>query len=256
MGNLDARNTKLMLHNKDYYEGRIFHSSCDGDIVVIEYKNNCHVLCEFINTKNRYVFYLRQLLKGNCKDRLAPKIYGVGYIGVGNYKTTKHRVAYDVWHDMLRRCYYEPDQKAANVRYIGCRVSEEWFNFQVFADWFYANCFTTNMPRIDKDILGSKTKVYSPQTCCIVPHIINTAVIYETSSNTSGAVGVTMCGDNNFHAQISKYGKKIDLGRFDNIDDAKNHYCQEKKRYLMELAESYKSEILPSVYEALNNYCL
>ena len=48
--------------------------------------------------------------KGEIKCPYEPRVYGVGYVGEGKYKTKeneKHTRVYRTWYDMLRRCYDE-----------------------------------------------------------------------------------------------------------------------------------------------------
>ena len=61
--------------------------------------------------------------------------------------------------------------KEKHPTYENVYVCEEWHNFQNFAKWYYNNYYSINEERmeIDKDILYKNNKVYSPDTCIIVP---------------------------------------------------------------------------------------
>ena len=101
------------------------------------------------------------------------KIYGIGFIGVGNYKSrnkTGHTKAYNAWAAMLQRCY-DSKLHLRNPTYKECSVIEEWYNFQNFAGWFEKNYIDGY--QLDKDLLIKGNKIYSPETCCFVPKEIN-----------------------------------------------------------------------------------
>lgn len=102
------------------------------------------------------------------KDRLAPSVYGIGFMGEGrykasiNYKTTRQ---YETWKSMMRRCYSSVSLKARPT-YRDCTVCDEWHNFQNFAKWFDNNYIKGY--ELDKDIKVNGNKTYSPCTCMFV----------------------------------------------------------------------------------------
>lgn len=105
------------------------------------------------------------------KDRMKPSVYGIGYVGNGEYVTRKgsvHTTAYDKWHGILERCY-SPNASVKHPSYRDCYICDEWMNFQVFAKWFYENYPDDGISyHIDKDIKVKGNKVYSPSTCLFV----------------------------------------------------------------------------------------
>ena len=107
---------------------------------------------------------------GNIKHPMTPTIYGIGFVGVGKFKTCdkngKHTKCYEVWLSMLRRCYDHKYQEKHST-YKDCTVCKEWHDFQVFAQWFYEHYYELENERmtLDKDILCKGNKVYSPETC-------------------------------------------------------------------------------------------
>ena len=88
-------------------------------------------------------------------------------------------------------CYDENELKK-EPSYIGCKVCEEWLNFQNFARWIYDNKYECDDLELDKDLLIKGNKIYSPNTCCLLPHEINYAI--------------SMCFDRNRHVfLLNKY---------------------------------------------------
>ena len=84
-------------------------------------------------------------------------IFSVGYNTKETYKSTengKKTKCYQTWQNMLMRCYDEKFH-ARKPAYIGCKVCEEWHNFQNFAKWYEENYYEIEGERmyLDKDIL-------------------------------------------------------------------------------------------------------
>ena len=86
---------------------------------------------------------------------------------------------------MLSRCYSNKQQKRQSS-YKGCTVCSEWLNFKNFSDWYESHFYQIEGQKmcVDKDILFKGNKIYSPQTCCIVPNEIN--VLFTKMSKEYG----------------------------------------------------------------------
>lgn len=156
--------------NQSVFEGDIFTTQHGCKALVVTYRNACKVLIEFQDAhKHRLWTRAAHLREGSVKNPYHPRIYGVGYIGVGQYSATaggKMTEAYSRWKAMLERCYCHK-QQARNPCYIGCTVHPSWHNFQVFAEWFYVNHKPCH--QLDKDKLHPGNKVYGPDYCCFIP---------------------------------------------------------------------------------------
>lgn len=150
--------------------GNAFKSTKCGDFVVVS-KIDKLFLCRFVDTGFEVLAQSSQIKKGNVKDKSLPSLFGVGFIGSGSYKSTengKPTKAYMHWHGIHRRCY---DEKYHELypSYIDCEVCEEWQEYQVFAAWY-----EENKPEeggrweLDKDIIKSGNKIYSPLFCKLV----------------------------------------------------------------------------------------
>ena len=152
--------------------GQRFTTMYCGDVVVYDYKNSKEVLIVFIDT-NTLMKTTKRVLTGSdrprLRDLLAKSVFGVGCIGVGRHKAhenSRDTKAFSIWRAMLRRCYYEPDNKPWRE---GCTVVDEWFNFQVFAEWFEGNYPSDGMKyQLDKDLTILDNKQYSPEACSFV----------------------------------------------------------------------------------------
>lgn len=141
--------------------------------MVTEYKSYKKVHIKFLSTGFESAVQASQIRTGKVRDRLYPSVYGVGYIGKGEYKAkvnNKNTKSYQVWFDIIRRSY-SPKQQEKQPTYKGCTVSKVWHNFQNFAEWFELNYIEGY--HIDKDIKAKGQKVYGPDFCSFVTQAEN-----------------------------------------------------------------------------------
>ena len=238
------------------HENRIgeTHINNNGDkLTIVNYKGNFRYLIKFDdNTEINGVRY-DHIKSGNVKNPNAPIVYGIGYSSVGKYSQKEHRSAYRKWQGMLERCYSEK-YHIKKPTYIGCSVSKDWFNFQVFADWFYdeTNGYKEGY-QLDKDILIKGNKIYSPETCCFVPQEINTLLVKGDSKRGNLPIGVRK-NHNGFQARLSINGNLKNMGTYSTQEEAFSVYKKEKESYIKNLADEIKNNITPKVYDALINY--
>lgn len=118
-----------------------------------------------------------KLNAGVFKNPNKPVVCGVGYIGLGKYSSSKDKTptkSYTVWNSMIERCY-----SGRYPSYEGVEVCKEWFNYQNFAEWYSLNSFDKHGKyQLDKDLLGD-SKLYSPETCCLLKDNINQLITSE-----------------------------------------------------------------------------
>lgn len=159
---------------------------------------------------------------------------------------------YRVWRGMINRCYDTKTQKR-NPMYIGCVIDERWRHFSSFFEWYNQNY--QDVYDLDKDILIKGNKVYGPDTCCFVPHLINS--IFTKSKSARGLYPIGVCRrGNRYQARMLMYDKSINLGSFSTPSEAFQAYKTAKEAYIKEVATSYYNEgkITEKVYRALMNY--
>ena len=224
---------------------------------ITEYFN--HDNCTVLLNDGHFIYNVnyRNLQNGVVRNHFHKSIYNVGYLGKGRHKTKalgKPTKVYGKWFGLMERCYSEIYQEKQPT-YIGCSVAEEWHNFQNFGDWFDSNFKPEYMNNwaLDKDILVKGNKIYSSETCCLVPREINN--LFNTRSNCRGdlPIGVLKCGKK-YVASFTKGTVSIHLGIFNTPEEAFQAYKTEKEKYIKEVADKWKGLISDKVYEALINY--
>ena len=108
---------------------------------------------------------------------------------------------------------------------------------------------------LDKDILFKGNKIYSPETCCIVPHSINTLILNCAKNRGELPVGVWYDDEKGkFRSGLSYCGQMIKLGTFNTTEEAFKRYKVYKEDLIRDIAEQYKGEIPYKVYEAMKNW--
>lgn len=132
---------------------------------------------------------------------------------------------YHKWRSMLARCYSQVVQDAHQT-YVGCEVCESWKTLSHFKEWFDSQPQNRYTWQLDKDVLVCGNKVYSPETCLLIPQWLNK---FLTNTHDGGCCY--------YHKRNKKYttsvndfhtGKRKHLGYFDTEDEAKLEWKKAK----------------------------
>ncbi len=144
----------------------IFTKSC-GLMEVVKILNKDKALVKFVDTGFEVEVFRSNMRTGEVKDPTMPIVAGVGFIGVGKYKSKVKGMlqdSYSKWTGMMYRCY--GDHTGKNRCYSDVSVCKEWHNFQNFARWYEENYpLDGGKYELDKDLSAKSKKIYSPETC-------------------------------------------------------------------------------------------
>lgn len=221
---------------------------------IIAYRRSEDIDVEFQDSykvvKNTtYVNFKRGQVK-NPYDKIA---CGIGYVGEGKYLTKENGRStkiYSCWVHMLERCYYEKNKNLHQSYYGTCSVCDEWLNFQVFAKWYEDNFYEIRERLdLDKDILIPGNKIYSPNTCLLVPQRINELFTYKLKSNGL-PVGISRTISGQY---LAKYNGE-QLGIYNTLEEAYEKYAIKKEEVIKQIAKQYQHMIPEKLYNALLNY--
>lgn len=163
------------------------------------------------------------------------------------YTKGKTEKAYNSWKGMKNRLtggtytytykYAGKERVKDYSAYNDCDLVEDWLDYKNYEEWFnkqtYRMVNTDIKFEVDKDILFKGNKIYSPETCLIVPGRINrffvnsgcTVTLRGNKFHTSirSYVGLNGTGNDNIKA-ILEYDRQIAISR----------YYEEKNRILQE----------------------
>lgn len=236
-------------------EGQTYPTREGGEVKVLEYISSENVIVEHQGIVKYTVRSSSVVIRrGNLKDRYRRSICKVGYIGIGAYSSAKRSKTYKTWVGVIERCYLVgSDGKHRYPSYADCSVSEEWHNFQNFAEWYEAQEKGEGW-QIDKDILVVGNRIYSKETCCVVPSQINTLTNNNTPTGKSELpVGVATYRGR-FQAKMRMRGVKIGLGTFDTKEEAHERYCECKYAHIRDLIENEYAYLREDIKKALLNW--
>lgn len=224
----------------------------DGNATIISYFKKNSVLVEFdCGTQTKTT--ITSLIRGKTRNPNKPSLLGIGAIGQGTYSSSDELI-YNSWCNMLKRCYDVNNRHYSSYGGAGVRVCDEWHNFQNFAAW-YDSQYKEDGWQIDKDLLCYGNKLYSAETCMIIPRELN-MVIQKRAKGECRLSGVTKHGAK-YRAQIStdKWERGSEyLGLFTTAEDAHRAYIDRKKSVIRELAERWVLKVPDRIYLALLAY--
>ncbi|HSE99794.1 MAG TPA: hypothetical protein VLA48_02770 [Nitrososphaeraceae archaeon] len=216
------------------------------EVEIIEYFNAHNCTIKFSCGYIKYNVCYGNVLKGTISYPFHKSVYGVGYYGIGNYGGIKDAKAYYVWHSMIGRCYSQKELLRYPT-YSDCSVIEEWYDFQKFTKWFYEN-YKKGF-HLDKDILVKGNKIYSPETCCFVPHEINSLFTKTNAKRGQYPIGVSKNGSRYLAKLNHKYIKNCKTP-----EEAFEAYKIAKEVHIKELADRWKDQIDEKLYQAMYTY--
>lgn len=203
----------------------------------------------------------KEIRNGNIKNKNHPHIYGIGYIGEGIYKCSfvdtdgKHNTPeYEAWRGIIRRCYSEENKSYPVYGARGVVVSEDWHNFQVFAEWYTSQKAYYKRWHLDKDLVDYQSKLYSEEYCTLVPKEIN-------SLFTGGFKTIVQAMENGkWKVQMQKGDKcsngekrQTFLGYYSTKEQALDVFFEEKAAIAENVAIKNKELLDKRVYLNLTN---
>lgn len=240
----------------DFKVGDILSNTQGSDYTIIEYKNSRNVIVEF-NDAHKHQAKIRAyaLKTGMIRNPFHPSVSGVGYIGVGEFSSSANnigKVAYTKWQSMLERCYEKDSKDLKYPAYSDCSVHTDWHNFQNFAKWFVSQKHHDAGYDIDKDILITGNRVYSEDTCCLVPPEINNMAVSLRFIGVRKPMGISYNKKSRkYIAKICMGGYQKYIGSYKTLEQASAAYIELKKRYFKNMAIVHKDRLDRKVIEAL-----
>lgn len=234
--------------------GEIRYNSFGTPMKIIGYEKMDKITIEFLDLhKFQKITTYSNFIRGQVKNPYDRTIRGVGYLGDGKYMTNQtlhERRAFGIWCNMIDRCYNE-EVRSKYAAYSDCIICDSWQCYQVFRKWYDDNFYNVGTERmhIDKDILYKNNRVYSPETCILVPQRINMLFMHKPNKyNLPNGVKPSSSGK-----YEAKYNGKY-LGVFGSVEEAAIVHNKEKKKVIIQIANEYKDQIPVRVYDALINW--
>lgn len=238
-------------------EENVNHQGCSMKIV--EYIDSRNVIVQFQDeTKFKVRATYSQFQTGQVKNPYTPSVLGVGIIG-SKYSAQingKKKKEYKTWQNMLGRCNH------GYKSYDKVTCCKEWLLYENFYEWLHKQ---ENFDRwlvgdrwnIDKDILIKGNKIYSPDTCCLVPHNVNSLFVKSDAIRGELPVGVVKNGNGYQSYCTNPFTHKAEyIGFYSTPMEAFLAYKKIKEEYIKQVAriEFDNGNIIKSCYNAMMNY--
>jgi hypothetical protein len=211
------------------------------DMKIIKVISNDKLIIQFQDEHKfeKEVFW-QNYKRGTVKNPYDKIILNRGYIGVGKYKSrdenNKITEQYNAWSNILLRCYSDKHRYLFES-YPECEISEEWCNFQTLAEWYDENKYPVEgRLHVDKDVLVKGNKIYSPDTCLLLPQRINMIFMEKPKTRDKDLPNTIYRCSKGFQASYN--GKS--LGVFETVDGAITAHDNMMRIHIKEVAEEYK----------------
>jgi hypothetical protein len=245
--------------------GEVGYNNFGSEMIIIRYKTNKDIDIYFPEynwmAKNKQYGDFK---KGEIKCPYDRNIYGVGYLGEGEYKCKENgklTKVYNIWNSMLQRCYDEKRHKKQPT-YIDCEVDKNWHDFQNFGKWYEENYYEIEgeIMCLDKDILIKHNKLYSPERCVFVPETINKLFTKCDKSRGESVIGTSPTRNGKYQAHCclinleTGKSKQQYLGVYDTQEKGFEVYKYYKEKNIKQVADYYFGRIPTELYDALYRY--
>lgn len=258
-----VKNPNYKLHNnKNLKEIRVGQERLNNQgyiMRIIAYNNSDDIIVEF---QDKYKALIHTTYKnwycGKVENPYGANVFGVGI--TGNKYSTQIK-EYKTWVNMISRCFSEKE-KGKHPTYKDVTCCEEWLFYENFYEWLHSQenfdkWYNGEYWNVDKDILIKGNKIYSPEACCLVPHVINALFIKCNKLRGDLPIGVYK-HKNKFVAKFSDpyTNKSKYIGSYETSEDAFQAYKNYKENLIKQMAqEEYrKGNITKKCYDTMMNY--
>lgn len=148
---------------------------------------------------------------------------------------------YSKWLSMIRRCYDNKFHERQRT-YEGATVCYSWLLFSNFRGWvILEDCDHSNL-ELDKDVKIKGNKIYSPDTCLLIPKCVNSIFKVSSKRNNTLPDGVSFTASTGrYRSQIRLNGKSKHLGYFSDAESAFRAYKIERNKKIRSIMSSNSS---------------
>lgn len=250
--------------NERLGEEKTNHQGCL--MKIIEYNNANDIIVEFQDEYHAKINTIYANYKiGNISNPYFKSILGIGIVG-NKYKINnnkKHTKEYTAWFSMLSRCFDEKYKKRRKT-YENVTCCKEWLLFENFYEWLHNQSnfnewLNGDKWAVDKDILIKGNKIYSPETCCLVPDRVNSLFLKSNKRRGKLPIGVSRCKIDGCTYYVLSISRKIHnhpSKYFKSPEDVFYYYKKYKEEIIKRTAQEEYADgnITKQCYEAMMNY--
>lgn len=177
----------------------------------------------------------------------------IEYINKADYS------AYTIYNGIRQRCGDITNKDNIHDCYEDATMCKEWMdNPKSFVKWYLEHYYEVDgeSMAVDKDLFGQDSKVYSPETCCILPQGLNTMLTNLKKRNMKKEHKkdvLPICVHYSFgkyHSEIllSNIGKILRLSDWNTKEEAFAEYKKYKEADKLITIAKYKDKIPTYIY--------
>ena len=160
---------------------------------------------------------------------------------------------YVTWKEMLRRCFDEK-KKLELPSYKDATCCNDWITLSKFLEWLWEQPFIDTSWQLDKDLLSKKNKLYSSETCVLIPPEVN-MFLTKREAGRNLLIGARFReSSGRYLSSFTKDSRPVHLGCFATELEAHLAYKQAKEDYAKVLANKYEYVLDSRAYRALMDY--
>ena len=153
----------------------VYKNMSGYEFTVIEQLGNRQVKVQFLKTGSVVQMHSGNISAGKVKDPFQISRCGVGYLGYFDKKKCYQKRAYQLWSNMIKRCYDSNDKQGYFG--TGVSVSDSWLCYANFLEDLnslggFDKWLAKEKYQLDKDLVGNG-KFYSKETCEFIPEHLN-----------------------------------------------------------------------------------
>jgi hypothetical protein len=159
---------------------------------------------------------------------------------------------YVKWKNMLIRGYSRK-VKDKYKTYEECAVCDEWLTFSNFRSWMVLQDWEGK--QLDKDILVTGNKLYSPSTCCFVSKEVNSFLTGNDATRGEWPIGVNWSNAaQKFQSSCSDpfLNSRVHIGTYDTPEEAHYMWANYKYELACNIAENEVNDVIASAL--VNNH--
>lgn len=244
-----ARSCGCLKNIEEYLVGKEFTSK-HGDVAeVLSHERGSKVKIKFIGYQdNTKVVRVSRLKSGDFDNPIKIKYFGIGFLSEPSVADKPHyKRIKSVWLKVLARCYDPKCREYSFYGQKGVTVCDEWHDFKNFYYWYSLEIVDTSFKyQIDKDLFSGSRKLYSPETCCLLPKEVNMALVRRVQT-------MDFSEPRKVRASISIHGDKRETAVCETAEQAKDFLDSHFKNRISEFADKYVDVITHRVYNKLKN---
>jgi hypothetical protein len=180
------------------------------------------------------------------------------------YENKASYEAMKIYGSIKSRTINAENNKSIGKCYDYSSMCQLWLDYpKEFVKWYLEHYYEVEdeSMAVDKDLFGNGSKVYSPETCCILPQGLNTMLAnckkHYFDDNTEDKmlpIGIRYSSKNNKYygrIQFFRTEKQIKLSEWDTKEEAFAEYKIMKQADILLVTARYKESIPNYIYNEL-----